>query len=203
MPPEADAPGRQTPAAGDRVGSLARARGGTRDIGTRLPIPAHSPGPVPRPVARRRWLGPERLWTATGGSGSGGPERSVRLGRPSADASRLGAVLVAEGPSVGLRTTSLDRAVAGGAPPGRAYRRRRFSSTHDPSPSCHRSGHQGLGHLVVPRAQAFAWRAPGAGPAGQAVSRITDARPRVQGHGWAIRRRSPAGAQRPLRPKLR
>jgi hypothetical protein len=100
MPPEADAPGRQTPAAGDRVGSLARARGGTRDIGTRLPIPAHSPGPVPRPVARRRWLGPERLWTATGGSGSGGPERSVRLGRPSADASRLGAVLVAEGPSV-------------------------------------------------------------------------------------------------------
>jgi hypothetical protein len=36
----------------------------------------------------------------TGGSGSGVPERPVRLGMPSADASRLGAVLVAECPSV-------------------------------------------------------------------------------------------------------
>jgi hypothetical protein len=119
-------------------GGLATSAHGCRSGPTGLgPFPVLLPG-ADGPVLRG--CGP-----TTGGSGSGVPERPVCLGMPSTDVSRLGAVLVAEcrpSPPDDVPRSRCGR----GAPPGRAYRRRRLSSTRDPSPCCHRSGHQSLGH---------------------------------------------------------
>ena len=145
MPPEADAPGRQNPRPVTvlvllRVseGGLATSAHGCRSGPTGLgPFPVLLPG-ADGPVLRG--CGP-----TTGGSGSGVPERPVRLGMPSADASRLGPSSLRNArpsPPDDVRRLRCGR----DAPPGRAYRRRRLSSTRDPSPCCHRRCHQSLGH---------------------------------------------------------